>query len=98
MDVRERLPITDSDIDKLFRASRAFAERENVNLDGRRGPRGFTIFLEKKNLNIAAYNTREPDFVYVRSWHYDDYSEAEDELVDRYVQLVKDTLSGDARA
>jgi hypothetical protein len=94
MDVRERLPITEGDVEKLFLASRAFAERENVDLDGRRGPRGFTIFLEKRQLNIVAYNTVEPDFVYVRAWHYAEVSEAERELVGRYVELVKETVSG----
>jgi len=94
MDIRERFPITEDDIPKLFLASREFAERENMDVDGRRGPRGFTIFLEKRELNIAAYNTRERDFVYVRSWHYSAFSEAELELVSRYVRLVKETLAG----
>jgi hypothetical protein len=97
MDVRERLPIAESDVEKLFLASRDFAERENVDLDGRRGPNGFTIFLEKRNLHIVAYNMRERDFVYVRSWHDGRYSKAERELVSRYVRLVEETLSASLR-
>ncbi len=98
MNVRERLPITEGDVEKLLLASRAFAERENMDLDGKRGPNGFTIFLEKRDLNIAAYNMQERDFVYIRAWHYTGCSEAERELVDRYIELVKQTLSGDAPA
>lgn len=98
MDIRERLPIAESDVEKLLLASREFAERENMDLDGKRGPHGFTIFLEKRDLNIAAYNIPEPDFVYVRAWHYSGCTEAERELVNRYIELVKETLSGERRA
>jgi hypothetical protein len=98
IDIRERLPITEDDVGKLLLASREFAEREEMDLDGRRGPRGFAIFLEKRDLNIAAYNMRERDFVDVRAWHYTGFSEAERELVGRYIRLVKEILSGGLEA
>lgn len=87
--IREEMPIRSDQIQKVSNISKSFSKQNGLKLTSGVGPHGFTVYMEKGNLGIAAHNTVHSDIVYIGAWDKGQNYAAHKALATRYVVEIR---------